>query len=65
MVDLDNSLHIHWMVVNVPGADVDKGDTIAEYNSPTPAKGTGAHRWETTAVLLFIALISLIHEPGI
>ncbi len=45
MMDVDNGNHLHWMVVNIPGEKFSEGDTIAEYNSPTPGKGEGPHRY--------------------
>eukprot|EP00124_Ichthyophonus_hoferi_P004236 Ihof_evm2s443 gene=Ihof_evmTU2s443 len=36
---------VHWIVVNIPGGDVEKGTTIAEYISPLPPKDTGLHRY--------------------
>ena len=44
MLDLDESNFVHWMLINIPGTDLDAADTIAEYNSPTPKKGDKAHR---------------------
>ncbi|KAH7731393.1 OV-16 antigen 1 [Aphelenchoides avenae] len=35
----------HWLVVNVPGNDVSKGDTISEYIGAGPPEGTGLHRY--------------------
>ncbi|XP_053612666.1 large ribosomal subunit protein mL38 [Plodia interpunctella] len=37
--------YLHWMVANIPGDSVEKGDTIAEYLRPFPLKGTGYHRY--------------------
>lgn len=31
----------NWLVVNVPGNNIKKGKTLAEYVPPIPAKGTG------------------------
>lgn len=31
----------HWLVVNIPGSEVSKGQTISDYNGPSPPKGTG------------------------
>lgn len=30
----------HWCVVNIPGADVSKGDVLCEYVGSGPPKGT-------------------------
>ena len=35
----------HWLVVNIPGNDLVKGDTIAEYRGSGAPKGTGLHRY--------------------
>ena len=33
------------MVCNIPGGDLAKGETIAEYIGSGPSKGTGLHRY--------------------
>ncbi|KAK5982066.1 Phosphatidylethanolamine-binding protein [Trichostrongylus colubriformis] len=35
----------HWLIVNVPGNDISKGDVLAEYIGSGPPKGTGLHRY--------------------
>ncbi|KAH9388565.1 Phosphatidylethanolamine-binding protein 1 [Tyrophagus putrescentiae] len=35
----------HWLVVNIPGNDISKGDTLSEYIGAGPPKGTGLHRY--------------------
>ncbi|XP_055327318.1 39S ribosomal protein L38, mitochondrial-like [Paramacrobiotus metropolitanus] len=56
MVNLDGNLqdseaeYLHWMVSNIPGGDVAKGETIVDYLQPIPVRGTGFHRY---AFLLF------------
>lgn len=35
----------HWAVINIPGADVGKGDEITEYIGAGPPNGTGLHRY--------------------
>ncbi|CAG2176914.1 unnamed protein product, partial [Oppiella nova] len=35
----------HWIVINIPGADVSKGQTLVEYMGSGPPKGTGFHRY--------------------
>lgn len=37
--------YVHWLVANIPGNSVEKGDTIVEYLRPFPLKGTGYHRY--------------------
>jgi len=35
----------HWLVVNIPGNELAKGDTLSEYVGSGPPKGTGLHRY--------------------
>jgi phosphatidylethanolamine-binding protein (PEBP) family uncharacterized protein len=35
----------HWVVVNIPGSDVSKGDVLSTYIGAGPPKGTGLHRY--------------------
>ncbi|KAM8705223.1 hypothetical protein ACLKA7_009648 [Drosophila subpalustris] len=35
----------HWLVVNVPGNQVDKGDVLTAYVGSGPPQGTGLHRY--------------------
>ena len=53
MLDHDSVVggpNLHWMLINIPGTDIDKGQTIAEYNSPAPVQGTGPHRYVFVAM---------------
>lgn len=36
---------LHFMVANIPGQDVAKGQTLAEYIGSGPPNGTGYHRY--------------------
>lgn len=36
---------LHFLVANIPGNDVGKGDVLAEYIGSGPPKGTGLHRY--------------------
>ena len=36
---------LHWLVVNIPGCNVDKGETLAPYLGSGPPKDTGLHRY--------------------
>jgi len=36
---------LHFLVANIPGQDVSKGDTLAEYIGSGPPQGTGLHRY--------------------
>jgi phosphatidylethanolamine-binding protein (PEBP) family uncharacterized protein len=35
----------HWLVVNIPGCDIDKGEVAAAYIGSGPPEGTGLHRY--------------------
>ncbi|KAL6423217.1 hypothetical protein ACFW04_010111 [Cataglyphis niger] len=35
----------HWLVGNIPGSDVSKGDVLSQYIGSGPPKGTGLHRY--------------------
>jgi hypothetical protein len=35
----------HWCVVNIPGADVSKGEVLSQYVGSGPPKGTKLHRY--------------------
>lgn len=35
----------HWAVINIPGADVARGDQITEYIGSGPPNKTGLHRY--------------------
>uniref|UniRef100_A0A6M2DGN6 Putative 54s ribosomal protein l35 mitochondrial-like isoform x2 n=1 Tax=Xenopsylla cheopis TaxID=163159 RepID=A0A6M2DGN6_XENCH len=35
----------HWLVANIPGNDVSKGETLSEYVGSGPPQGTGLHRY--------------------
>ncbi|XP_041376103.1 39S ribosomal protein L38, mitochondrial-like [Gigantopelta aegis] len=36
---------LHWMVGNIPGSSVDKGETICDYIQPFPPRGVGFMRY--------------------
>jgi len=36
---------LHWLVVNIPGTDISKGETFTEYIGSGPPEGTGLHRY--------------------
>ncbi|CAH2051985.1 unnamed protein product, partial [Iphiclides podalirius] len=36
---------LHWLVGNIPGSDVTKGETLAAYVPPIPPPATGLHRY--------------------
>ncbi|XP_019870681.2 protein D2-like [Aethina tumida] len=35
----------HWLVVNIPGKDIGKGEVLSEYIGAGPPKNTGLHRY--------------------
>ena len=35
----------HWLVGNIPGNDLSKGDVLSEYVGSGPPEGTGLHRY--------------------
>ncbi|KRT84523.1 hypothetical protein AMK59_1122, partial [Oryctes borbonicus] len=35
----------HWLVGNIPGGNIEKGETLSEYIGAGPPKGTGLHRY--------------------
>ncbi|XP_014291689.1 protein D3 [Halyomorpha halys] len=35
----------HWLVVNIPGSEVKKGEVLSAYIGSAPPKGTGLHRY--------------------
>ncbi|KAJ6635498.1 OV-16 antigen [Pseudolycoriella hygida] len=35
----------HWLIVNIPGMDVQSGETLSEYIGSSPGQGTGLHRY--------------------
>ncbi|XP_066965327.1 protein D3-like [Macrobrachium rosenbergii] len=36
---------LHWLVVNIPGCELSKGETLAQFVGSGPPKGTGLHRY--------------------
>ncbi|XP_031336016.1 protein D2-like isoform X2 [Photinus pyralis] len=35
----------HWLVANIPGDDISKGENLSEYVGSGPPQGTGLHRY--------------------
>ena len=35
----------HWLIVNIPGTDLSKGETLANYRGSAPPEGSGIHRY--------------------
>ncbi|CAF3728779.1 unnamed protein product [Adineta steineri] len=40
----DNAEVLHWFVGNIPGNQIDKGETLCSYLPPFPPNGSGWHR---------------------
>lgn len=40
-----NSPYLHWLVVNIQGDDLSSGETVVEYQRPSPPPGSGVHRY--------------------
>jgi phosphatidylethanolamine-binding protein (PEBP) family uncharacterized protein len=40
-----NREFLHWLVVNIPGSDVARGQHVVEYFGSQPPSGTGYHRY--------------------
>lgn len=51
LTNLDGNLsrrkseYVHWCVANIPGNNLQKGNTLVDYLQPIPPKGTGFHRY--------------------
>ncbi|KAI1720687.1 phosphatidylethanolamine-binding protein domain-containing protein [Ditylenchus destructor] len=37
--------YLHWMITNITGNSLEKGDEIVSYEAPLPKKGSGLHRY--------------------
>uniref|UniRef100_T1IIP5 Phosphatidylethanolamine-binding protein n=1 Tax=Strigamia maritima TaxID=126957 RepID=T1IIP5_STRMM len=35
----------HWLIINIPGNEVSKGDVLSDYIGSGPLQGTGLHRY--------------------
>ena len=35
----------HWLVINIPGIDLNEGQTLAAYRGSAPPEGSGLHRY--------------------
>lgn len=45
MLDITDNNKLHWLVVNIPGPKVNKGEVIATYAGPNPSEGSGFHKY--------------------
>lgn len=50
MLDADNRNAVHWLMINIPESELEKGEVISEYDSPTPKRGRGPHRYVIMAL---------------
>lgn len=41
----NNAEYLHWLVGNIPGNDISKGEQLCDYLQVFPVKGTGFHRY--------------------
>ncbi|XP_078337485.1 large ribosomal subunit protein mL38-like isoform X2 [Crassostrea virginica] len=41
----NNAEYLHWLVGNIPGNDINKGELLCDYLQVFPVKGTGFHRY--------------------
>ncbi|XP_063705966.1 large ribosomal subunit protein mL38 [Culicoides brevitarsis] len=44
-LEQENSEYVHWLITNIPGNDVSKGECLVPYLQAFPPKGTGYHRF--------------------
>ena len=45
MLDITDNNRLHWLVINIPGPKVNKGEVIATYAGPNPSEGSGFHKY--------------------
>ncbi|KAL6052489.1 Phosphatidylethanolamine-binding protein 1 [Balamuthia mandrillaris] len=50
----------HWLVVNIRGNEVQKGDEVTDYSGPSPPKGAGLRRY---TFVLFKQPSSIVWTP--
>lgn len=43
--DAPSGNHLHWVVVNIQGNNINSGNTLLEYMGPAPPKGSGTHKY--------------------
>ncbi|CAG2111308.1 unnamed protein product [Medioppia subpectinata] len=43
--DPTDELFKHWLVVDIPGTDIEAGKTLADYIGAGPPRGSGLHRY--------------------
>lgn len=45
MLDITDNNRLHWLVINIPGPKVNKGEVIATYAGPNPSERSGFHKY--------------------
>ncbi|XP_054748211.2 large ribosomal subunit protein mL38-like [Lytechinus pictus] len=40
----NNAEYVHWLIGNIPGNRIGEGETLVDYLTPFPVRGTGYHR---------------------
>lgn len=49
-----NAEWLHWLVVNIPNGQVEKGNEWVRYQGPAPPPKTGPHRVSLSYLLCFL-----------
>jgi len=62
MLDITDNNRLHWLVINIPGPKVNKGEVIATYAGPNPSEGSGFHKY---VMLVMEQTESFSEEPFI
>lgn len=58
----------HWLVVNIPGNDINKGQTLSGYIGAAPPKGSGKHLFICKKILLTLLSrlrLASLRYPGL
>ena len=43
--DAPSGNHLHWIIINIPGNNINEGNTLLEYMGPAPPNGSGYHNY--------------------
>ena len=43
--DAPSGNHLHWIVINIPGNNINDGNTLLQYIGPSPPNGSGTHKY--------------------
>ena len=52
----------HWLVVNIPGQDVSKGETLSEYVGSGPPEGTGKKDQKSPSFFFYFILFYTLKD---